>query len=273
MAPTVTDKSKSGTATGTTAAATPTLDLLCLLDSYDVAHGSGRTSQRAGLWKIGTARREKGGFHLGGSSTSINALNVREELRARAVVEVAAAAAASEPPLVDEESSSSKSTGKQSKETDSLFALHLDGMPKTDPKSDTPDKATDNENDDGEATLSTAISADADATSSTGLRQRKKTAQTAAGRNKKEEEETGKWTEEVPPQNVKLTPEQLEEEKLRTANPLDLFGGLPPPSLRAAQIEAREALAKYVEAANYAAEIIRLTNGAEERQQKRNDEE
>lgn len=266
MAPTVTDSSKSGT----TVAATPTLDLLCLLDSYDVAHGSGRTSQRAGLWKIGTARREKGGFHLGGSSTSINALNVREELRARAVVEVAAA---SEPPLVDEESSSSKSTGKQSKETDSLFALHLDGMPKTDPKSDTPDKATDNENDDGEATLSTAISANADATSSTGLRQRKKTAQTATGRNKKEEEETGKWTEEVPPQNVKLTPEQLEEEKLRTANPLDLFGGLPPPSLRAAQIEAREALAKYVEAANYAAEIIRLTNGAEERQQKRNDEE
>lgn len=266
MAPTTTDSSKSGTTAA--AAATPTLDLLCLLDSYDVAHGSGRTSQRAGLWKIGTARREKGGFHLGGSSTSINALNVREELRARAVVEVAAA---SEPPLVDEESSSSKSTGKQSKETDLLFALHLDGMPKTDSKSDTPDK--DNENDD-DATLSTAISADADATSSTGLRQRKKTAQTATGRNKKEEG-TGKWTEEVPPQNVKLTPEQLEEEKLRTANPLDLFGGLPPPSLRAAQIEAREALAKYVEAANYAAEIIRLTNGAEERQrqQKRNDEE
>ena len=271
MAPT-TDSSKSGTTAA--AAATPTLDLLCLLDSYDVAHGSGRTSQRGGLWKIGTARREKGGFHLGGSSTSINALNVREELRARAVVEVAAAAA-SEPPLVDEESSSSKSTGKEIEETDSLFVLHLDGIPKTDPKSDTPDKAgADNENDDDEATLSTAISADADATSSTGLRQRKKNVQTAAGRNKKEEE-TGKWTEEVPPQNVKLTPEQLEAEKLRTANPLDLFGGLPPPSLRAAQIEAREALAKYVEAANYAAEIIRLTNGAEERQrqQKRDDEE
>jgi hypothetical protein len=266
MAPTVTDSSNT--------TATPTLDLLCLLDSYDVAHGSGRTSQRAGLWKIGTARREKGGFHLGGSSTSINALNVREELRARAVVEVVAAA--SEPPLVDEESSS-KSTGKKIKETNSLFALHLDGMPKTDPKSGTSVKGADNEkDDDDDATLSTAISADADATSSTGLRQRKKNAQTATatGQNKTEEE-TSKWTEEVPSQNVKLTPEQLEEEKLRTANPLDLFGGLPPPSLRVAQIEAREALAKYVEAANYAAEIIRLTNGAEERQrqQKRNDEE
>ena len=251
MAPT--DSSKTDTAT-------PTLDLLCLLDSYDAAHGSGRTSQRTGLWKIGTARREKGGFHLGGSSTSINALNVREELRARAVVEVAAASATSEPPLVDEESSS-KSTGEQSKETDdSLFVLHLDGMPKTDSKSDASDQDTDNDNDD-DGTLSAAISADADATSSTGLRQRKKNVQTTAGQNKTEEE-TGKWTEEVPPQNVKLTPEQLEEEKLRTASPLDLFGGLPPPSLRAAQIEAREALAKYVEAANYAAEIIRLTNGA-----------
>ena len=249
MAPT--DSSKTDTAT-------PTLDLLCLLDSYDAAHGSGRTSQRTGLWKIGTARREKGGFHLGGSSTSINALNVREELRARAVVEVAAASAG-EPPLVDEESSDSKSTGKQSKETnDSLFVLHLDGLPETDPRSDASDKHTDNENDD--ATLSTAISADA--TSSTGLRQRKKNVQTGTGQTKTEEEQSSKWTEEVPSHNVKLTPEQLEEEKLRTANPLDLFGGLPPPSLRAAQIEAREALAKYVEAANYAAEIIRLTNGA-----------
>ena len=254
------DSTKSGTAT---ASATPTLDLLCLLDSYDVAHGSGRTSQKAAQWKIGTARREKGGFHLGGSSTSISALNVREELRARAVVQVASSGA-DEPSLVDEGSSSSKIAEKGGEETDALFALHLDGIPKKD------EEAVKSAAADDDATLSTAIrSNDADATSTTGLRQRKKNVP-ASGQNTRDKEdgnvEKNKWTEEIPSETNKLTPEELEEEKLRTANPLDLFGGLPPPSLRAAQVKAREALVKYVEAANVAAEIILLTNEAEKRQ-------
>ena len=254
---------KSGTATAT-ASATPTLDLLCLLDSYDVAHGSGRTSQKAAQWKIGTARREKGGFHLGGSSTSISALNVREELRARAVVQVASSGA-DEPSLVDEGFSSSKIAEKEGEETDTVFALHLDGIPKKG------EEAVKSAVADDDATLSTAIrSHEADATSTTGLRQRKKNA-SPSGQNTKENEdgtnEKSQWTEEIPSETTQLTPEELEEEKLRTANPLDLFGGLPPPSLRAAQVQAREALVKYVEAANVAAEIIRLTNEAEKRQQ------
>ena len=262
---------KSGTATAT-ASATPTLDLLCLLDSYDVAHGSGRTSQKAAQWKIGTARREKGGFHLGGSSTSISALNVREELRARAVVQVASSGADDEPSLVDEGSSSSKIAEKEGEETDTVFALHLDGIPKKD------EEAVESAVTDDDATLSTAISTshEADATSTTGLRQRKKNA-SPSGQNTRDKEdgtnEKSQWTEEIPPETNKLTPEELEEEKLRTANPLDLFGGLPPPSLRAAQVQAREALVKYVEAANVAAEIIRLTNEAEKRQQRQEDGE
>ena len=264
MAPT--DSTKSATAS-----ATPTLDLLCLLDSYDVAHGSGRTSQKAAQWKIGTARREKGGFHLGGSSTSISALNVREELRARAVVEVVGGAdtASNDAPSLVDEGSSSKSTKKEDgEEINAMYALHLDGIPKKEEA-----KADTVNNDDDTATQSTAIS-HADATSTTGLRQRKKNVQgpssnqSAKGDKGAGNDEKSKWTEEIPPQSSKLTPEELEEEKLRTANPLDLFGGLPPPSLRAAQVQAREALAKYVEAANVAAEIIRLTNEAEKQQQK-----
>lgn len=252
---------KSGTAT---ASATPTLDLLCLLDSYDVAHGSGRTSQKAAQWKIGTARREKGGFHLGGSSTSISALNVREELRARAVVQVASSGA-DEPSLVDEGSSPSslKIAEKEGEETDALFSLHLDGIPKKDVEAVKSAAADD------DATLSAAINSHADATGATGLRQRKKNVP-PSGQNARDKEdgndEKSKWTEEIPSQGNKLTPEELEEEKLRTANPLDLFGGLPPPSLRAAQVKAREALVKYVEAANVAAEVIRLTNEADKRQ-------
>ena len=254
------DSTKSGTAT---ASATPTLDLLCLLDSYDVAHGSGRTSQKAAQWKIGTARREKGGFHLGGSSTSISALNVREELRARAVVQVASSGA-DEPSLVDEGSSSSKIAEKGGEETDALFALHLDGIPKKD------GEAVKSAAADDDATLSTAINShDADLTRTTGLRQRKKNVP-PSGQNARDKgdgnDEKDKWTEEIPSETNKLTPEELEEKKLLTANPLDLFGGLPPPSLRAAQVKAREALVKYVEAANVAAEIIRLTNEAEKRQ-------
>lgn len=253
------DSTKSGTATDS---ATPTLDLLCLLDSYDVAHGFGRTRQKAAQWKIGTARREKGGFHLGGSSTSISALNVREELRARALVQVASGGA-DEPSLVDEGSSSLKLAEKKGEETGAVFALHLDGIPKKD------EEAVKSAAADGDATLSTAISSHADATSTTGLRQRKKNVP-PSGQNTRDKEdsnrEKSKWTEEIPSETNKLTPEELEEEKLRTANPLDLFGGLPPPSLRAAQVQAREALVKYVEAANVAAEIIRLTNEVELRQ-------
>jgi hypothetical protein len=279
MAPTV--STKGGAAA---ASATSTLDLLCLLDSYDVAHGSGRTSQKAAQWKMGTARREKGGFHLGGSSTSISALNVREELRARAVVEVTggdgtATTNSDEPPLVDEDLPSKKSKDGKREETNSLFSLHLDGIPKTQ-KEEEEEGGNSATGDD--ATLSTAISAtagfNADCNtdvmpSTTGLRLRKKNVPSGQSTTDKGEEDSkGKWTEEIPPRNAsdtKLSPEELEEEKLRTANPLDLFGGLPPPPLRAAQVQAREALVRYVEAANVAAEIIRLTNEAEkgERQQ------
>lgn len=238
---------------------THSLDLLCLLDSYDTAHGKGRDSQKAGQWKIGTARREKGGFHLIPSSSSISGLNVREELRARAVVAVCindAEGNVDEPTLVDEDASGAAakevSTGS---DKGNLFTLYPDGMPTSSRDKDT----AGNDN-----TSASHIGMDGDKSASdtsSGLRQRKN-----APRGAKPNAEKGEWSEEIPA--AVLTEEEMEEEKLRNANPLDLFGGLPPPSLRAAQAKAKEALASYVDAANFAAEIIRITNEAELAKQK-----
>jgi len=268
----------------TTEADAPTtvsLDLLCLLDSYDAAHGAARASQKTGQWKIGMARREKGGFHLQSpSASSISSLNVREELRARAMVVVCGTGRSStttsssavgsndnEPALVDEHDASDVITEggeDDSKETATgdLFTLHPDGIAKG------VDTSRDKSN------FSNLSSAAADSTtdirteerassSSSGLRQRKNTPKTNATPSNSTAAAQGKseWSEETPP--AVLTGEEMEEEKLRNADPIDLFGGLPPPSLRVAQVKAREALASYVEAANRAAEILKMINEAE----------
>ena len=56
-----------------------------------------------------------------------------------------------------------------------------------------------------------------------------------------------------------------EEERLRYANPLNLFG-VPPPALRVAQAKSRSAIAiaYYVEVANLAREIMKITNSQDE---------
>ena len=54
-----------------------------------------------------------------------------------------------------------------------------------------------------------------------------------------------------------------EEERLRYANPLNLFG-VPPPALRVAQAKSRTAIAYYVEVANLAREIMKITNNQNE---------
>lgn len=57
------------------------------------------------------------------------------------------------------------------------------------------------------------------------------------------------WTEESP-----------DELKQILVDPLTLFG-VPPPALRIAQARSRDSLAYYVEVANLAREIVRITNG------------
>ena len=57
--------------------------------------------------------------------------------------------------------------------------------------------------------------------------------------------------------------EEEEEEQLRRADPLEPFD-IPPPALRVAPARSRGAVAYYVEVANLAREIARITSGGED---------
>lgn len=196
---------------------TPRIDALCLLESYTSSHSAASASAKTALWNLSRARRSRGGFHLGGGgSGGLSALDVREELRAKAVLKC---------------SDLSQSDGSKPREVD-LFTLYPDGLP-----------AAANDSTDGNKELGAGGE-------HTGLRQRKN-----APKGKKVENESV-WTEETPEL-------ETEEERLKKSDPIDLFGGLPSPALRTAQTEARKALLSYVEAANLAAEILRIVNKEE----------
>jgi hypothetical protein len=85
------------------------------------------------------------------------------------------------------------------------------------------------------------------AKSDKGLRQRK-----GGNKNKQDATSDEKWTTEVPQE------EQDSEARLRKANPIELFGALPPRDLRVAQTNAKAALDAYIEAANLAVAILKL---------------
>jgi len=59
------------------------------------------------------------------------------------------------------------------------------------------------------------------------------------------------WTEEQSPD---------EDDRLRSADPVDLFGAFPPRDLIVSQKSAKKALAGYIEAANLARAILEATN-------------
>ena len=93
------------------------------------------------------------------------------------------------------------------------------------------------------------LSADVKNNQSEGIRQRRSKKEV-----KPQSSTAGKWSEE----NFK----DEEEEKLRSTNPLDLFGGgLVPRDLKLAQKHAKESLASYIAAANEVAAIMRLIEG------------
>jgi len=85
-----------------------------------------------------------------------------------------------------------------------------------------------------------------------GLRNRKQ-----GGTDSKEEQ--NQWKEEKVPD---------EDDRLRNANPIDLFGAFPPRDLRSAQKNAKKALQAYVDAANAAASLLALLNETKKEQKR-----
>ncbi|KAL9186734.1 hypothetical protein ACHAXT_005972 [Thalassiosira profunda] len=206
----------------------PTADLLALLDRYAALRSPADSALKASAWNLTKARR--GRSYQGGGETFASD-DVREELRAQALLEWKVGGDGEEPSLVEEASSADEvAKGEDNSPGGSAFVLHLDGMRAALQRAETPN--------DTPATESTS-------NENEGLRRRRgnpKSADKADG--------TSKWTSETPVSDI-----EDEEEKLRNADPLSLFG-VPPPALRAAQADARRALAYYVEAANLAREVV-----------------
>ena len=197
-----------------------------MLDAYTASHTNGNQSIKSCVLNITKARRLQGAFD-GGNISAYSAYQVREELRARAVVTCDSA-----------KGNESKSMCGSSSDEDT-FQLHLDGMTKQSATSDT--KIS-------EETSDESISPLVEEDQNEGLRQRRK------GPTKDSNETESEWTVEEEP-----IPHTVDEdEMLRIMDPITLFGGLAPPALKEAQKNARQALSSYIEAANLAVYLLNL---------------
>lgn len=179
------------------------------------SHNEGNSSLKSSMWKLSKARRQRG------NGTTISALDVREELHARAVLRE------STPELVDVEGST---TAKSNKEEEDYFVL-VDAV-----EEEMAEKRAQKEND-----VPTKTNAD-------GLRRRNKASE--------DTKTTTEWTQEDIPD---------EDDRLKSADPVDLFGAFPPRDLIASQKDAKKALAEYIEAANLARAILEVINANEKK--------
>lgn len=187
--------------------ALPHVTALCLLEAYNNAHQKGNVDLKSSMWKLNKARRQRG------NGASISAIDVREDLRARAVLRE------STPSLTVE--------GETNEALDEEDYFEL-----VDAVEEIAEIRGQKENN---APTTNA------GTEQAGLRRR----------NKAGEEDKKEWTQENNPD---------EDDRLRNANPVDLFGAFPPRDLIAAQKEAKKSLAAYIEAANLAKAILQITN-------------
>ena len=249
----------------TTLTNTPTIELLTLLHQYESLHTNANDNLKSCIFNITKARkfRSGGASFVGGVEYSPN--DVREELRAQVLLELKdddddgvdgnnnVDSDASEPNLVNEDISdgldddgSTKNQHGSCGKGDCRFVLHLDGM-----KSVQQQRAA---NESSQKQTNMII----ENTESEGLRRRRGNTATSTHGNTDNEAtyETNKWTTE---NELQPTTIQNEEERLRYADPLNLFG-VPPPALRVAQTKSRCAIAYYVEVANLAREIMMITN-------------
>lgn len=178
---------------------TPHLTAVFLLQAYANVHDKGNADFKSALWNLNKARR-----HMGQGST-LSAMDVREELRARAVLRE------STPNLAVE---GSKPSEQRDEDRFELIDANKE-LAVIRQKADTSSKSEE------------------------GLRNRKAS-----------EGEKTEWTEETSPD---------EDDRLRSADPIELFGALTPRDLKGAQQDAERALAAYIEAANLAVAILSVT--------------
>ncbi|KAL7526537.1 hypothetical protein ACHAWF_001808 [Thalassiosira exigua] len=242
----------------------PAADVLSLLRRYVALRSPGDVALRASALRLAEARR--GRSYQSPGAGGYRPDDVREELRASAVLERAGDGGGGdggddggdggeeeEPRLVGESEEGDVGEDATNDNDDGGgFALHLDGGEELRRKQQRQERAK-------ESFKSPALAAGSADKESEGLRRRRG----RADENEEDASKRGEWTVEAPPATSATSDEEAREEaKLRSADPLCLFG-VPPPALRRAQAEARRALARYVEAANAARAILEVAGGGE----------
>ena len=239
---------------------TPTIQLLTLLSNYSTLHDSASTNLKSSIFNITKARRTKDSNSLGFGSVDYSCDDVREELRAVALLELNGGGGGG--PADGENNNNDTLDLVQEAESagGSRFILHLDGMKSAsaaarqkDQHKQQQQQQDDDDNDDN-------IIATNNTENEGGLRRRKGGEKI----NTTNDELSNKWTieqQEQEQEQQSIIQDDEEEKHVRNcnANPLNLFG-VPPPALRVAQSKSRSALAYYVEVANLAREILEITN-------------
>ncbi|KAL3763545.1 hypothetical protein ACHAWU_009229 [Discostella pseudostelligera] len=251
MAAATSGTTATAAATAHSSSATPTISILTLLHQYQSLHASANDNLRQCFWNITKARRGRSYQTIasGGGKLEFTPEDVREELRAQALLEWKNTKTKNDIDLIEsdvdvtrennninEDEATSSGAGK--------FVLHLDGMMKAMQQHSSREISQQPQQKHQHDTL---IS-DSDE-EPMGLRRRRHPA-AAAGT-------TNQWTTET-----SYPIDEDNDDEQRQQNPLTLFG-VPPPALRVAQSKSRDALAYYVEVANLAREIVQIINHQE----------
>ena len=242
---------------------TPTIDLLTLLQQYETLHTAANDNLKSCIWNITKARK------VGTSKSCYGSLqytvdNVREELRALALLELKGSVEDDideEPSLISEESSTliDKDGNKgDSGEVSNLskFVLHFDGMRNAKEQLAAAQEVQEQINN------IVNISSLENNNTNDGLRRRYQSTITTSTQDDNAEDKKSiiEWTiSEDAPTSSNNNEEEERLHQQQYTDPLNLFG-IPPPALRVAQAKSRSAIAYYVEVANLAREIIRITN-------------
>ncbi len=209
---------------------TPLVDALTLLDSYATSHDLATSSLKSAIWNISKARRQKGGHGIG---FSYSAHDVREELRAHSKLKINLKCTENyEPGLTNDDEAIADNKINKDGNGDGgkpVFELEYGYAKKI------------NEKVLQKSTMNSSSLHDC------GVRRRRGGDNTGVV---SKNAAPNQWSEE------EIADE--EEEKLRNLDPIELFGAFPPRELKLAQKKARESLEYYVDAANKAAEILRL---------------
>ena len=237
--------------TSTTINNTQTIKLLTLLQQYEILHTNANDNLKSSIFNITKARK----FGSSSSGQQYSPDDVREELRACALVELQGdiddgGVVDIEPNLVKEDDVPSSDDGVEISSGgvsngSRKFVLHLDGMRDVEKQQ--------NATTDCQKLNDKAVGADN--IESDGLRRRRGKAVDTTSSNKATSD-INKWTIEDETPND--TSNNDEEQRLQSADPINLFG-VPPPALKVAQTKSRYAIAYYVEVANLAREIMNIT--------------